>query len=111
MQFPAHNATDIPRAGFELVWAQDPAGGTPHYYALYMSMDPANLENDYYFEVPNTSFDPVVQGYMSFDYSQRWYWTVEAINDEGSALQQEPSSFVIRDTPPRDYLISLERRF
>lgn len=100
LQFPAHNATDIPRAGFELVWAQDPAGGTPHYYALYMSMDPANLENDYYFEVPNTSFDPVVQGYMSFDYSQRWYWTVEAINDEGSALQQEPSSFVIRDTPP-----------
>ncbi len=93
-------ANDIPRSGFTLDWAISPSGGTPHYYDVYLSMNQANLLNGHCFQVSGTSFDPAAQGNLVFDYNQQWFWTVKAFNDLGSALQEDPASFSIRNTPP-----------
>jgi hypothetical protein len=36
---------------------------------------------------------------ITFDYLDRWYWTVEAINDDGSALPDNPFWFDIEADP------------
>lgn len=96
---PANEAAGIPATGFELSWTPGADGGTPDYYAVYMSTEAENLYDDLYFEVETASFNPVVDGAVSFNYNERWYWTVEAYNTEGSALQETPFWFTIQDDP------------
>ena len=97
---PANGATGLSKYGFDLSWTPAVTGGNAEYYAVYMSQDEANLFADEYFEVfTGTSFNPVTDGGITFNYSDRWYWTVEAINDEGSALPDNPFWFDIQDDP------------
>lgn len=97
---PADGATGLPKTGFNLSWTPAATGGFATYYAVYMSQDEANLFADEYFEVfTGTSFNPVTDGGITFNYSDRWYWTVEAINVDGSALPDNPFWFDIEADP------------
>lgn len=79
---PADATVGLPRAGFDLVWRPDvPAGGVPELYGVYISDSPDPLEvfDGSYWETANTRFNPVTEGGFTFEYSQRYYWTVVAI--------------------------------
>jgi hypothetical protein len=99
LTYPANGATGIPQTGFNLTWTRALTGGMPTYYAVYMSQDEENIYNDYYWETANTSFNPVTEGGITFNYLERWYWTVEAVNDDGSAVVEPPHSFEIMADP------------
>lgn len=96
---PANEATGLPLAGFNLSWTAGPDGGNPEYYGVYLSTDEESIYDDFYFEVSTTSFNPVTTGNMTFNHSERWYWTVEAFNSEGSALQENNFWFLTQAPP------------
>ena len=99
LNYPVNGATGIPQTGFNLTWTRALTGGIPSYYAVYMSQDEDTIYDDYYWETTNTSFNPVTEGGITFNYLDRWYWTVEAINDDGSAIVVPPYSFEIMADP------------
>jgi len=99
LTYPANGATGIPQTGFNLTWTRALTGGMPSYYAVYMSQDEENIYNDYYWETANTHFNPVTEGGITFNYLDRWYWTVEAVNGDGSAVVEPPYSFEIMADP------------
>ena len=95
--YPANGATGLPQVGFNLTWTPATTGGLPDYYAVYMSQSDETIYDDYYWETTNTSFNPVTAptNPITFNYGERWYWTVEAINDDGNAVVEPPYSFEI----------------
>ena len=97
--YPANGATEIPQTGFNLTWTRATTGGLPSYYAVYMSQNEETIYDDYYWETTNTSFNPVTEGGITFNYLDRWYWTVEAVNDDDSAVVEPPYSFEITADP------------
>ncbi|HPS61376.1 MAG TPA: choice-of-anchor J domain-containing protein [Candidatus Cloacimonas sp.] len=97
--YPTNGATGIPQTGFNLTWTPATTGGVPNYYAVYMTQDETLIYDDYRWETNNTYFNPVTEGGITFNYLDRWYWTVEAINDDGSAVVEPPYSFEIRQAP------------
>ncbi|CAO80453.1 choice-of-anchor J domain-containing protein [Candidatus Cloacimonas acidaminovorans] len=99
LTYPANGATGIPQTGFNLTWTQATTGGIPSYYAVYMSQDEETIYDDYRWETTNTYFNPVTEGGITFNYLDRWYWTVEAINDDGSAVVEPAYSFEIQSDP------------
>jgi hypothetical protein len=100
LTYPANGATGLPQVGFNLTWTPAITGGVPDYYAVYMSRsDETIYEGEYYWETPYTSFNPVTQGGITFNYLDRWYWTVEAVNGDGSAAVVPPYWFVIEADP------------
>jgi len=99
LTYPANGATGLPDIGFNLTWTRALTGGIPSYYVVYMSQDEETIYDDYYWEITNTSFNPVTEGGITFNYLDRWYWTVEAINDDGSAVVEPPYSFGIMADP------------
>jgi len=99
LTYPANGATGIPQTGFNLTWTRALTGGWPNYYVVYMSQEEDDIYNAYFWETTNTSFNPVTEGGITFNYLDRWYWTVEAVNDDGSAVVEPPYSFEIREAP------------
>jgi len=97
LTYPANGATGLPQVGFNLMWTPATTGGAPDYYAVYMSPNEETIYGDYYWETTNTSFNPVTAptNPITFNYGERWYWTVEAINDDGNAVVEPPYSFEI----------------
>ncbi|NLA44023.1 MAG: choice-of-anchor D domain-containing protein, partial [Candidatus Cloacimonetes bacterium] len=83
LTYPANGATGLPQVGFNLTWTPATTGGAPDYYAVYMSQSDETIYDDYYWETTNTSFNPVTaeENPITFNYLDRWYWTVEAVND------------------------------
>lgn len=99
---PADGATDLPIASFELSWAPAMTGGNVETYAVLMSQNEANVDNDYYWDgITDTSFDPTQADTdpITYNYGETWYWTVMAFNGDGDALQETPFSFTIMDDP------------
>jgi len=83
LTYPANGATGLPIEGFDLTWAPNLMnGGAPDYYVVFMSQDEDDLYNDY-FETQNTFFNPVTEGGIVLGNDERWFWAVEAQNDEG----------------------------
>jgi len=104
LTYPANGATGLPKAGFNLMWTPATTGGAPDYYAVYMSQSEETIYGDYYWETTNTSFNPVTDPVppeipVQFDYNQRWFWTVEAVNDDGGAVVEPPYMFTIAPHP------------
>lgn len=99
LTYPVNGATGLPKTGFNLTWTPATTGGVPNYYAVYMTQDETLIYDDYRWETNNTYFNPVTEGGITFNYLDRWYWTVEAINDDGSAVVEPPYSFEIRQAP------------
>jgi len=97
--YPADGETGLPKAGFDLSWTPDIAAGMPDYYGVYIASSPETIYDEEYFETSVAHFNPVEDGGMTFNYGDRWYWTVEAFNIYGSALQETPFSFRIEQDP------------
>jgi hypothetical protein len=101
---PADASTGLSMNGFDLAWTPALTGGVPTYYAVYMSMDESTLYSDIYFETTETSLNPTTyaggpSSPITFNYDDRYYWTVEAVNGTGSAVVEPPFSFQIRTAP------------
>lgn len=100
LSYPANNATDLPKNGFNLTWAPAATGGTPTSYTVYMATSAEGIYDEEFFNgITGTSFNPVTDGLMTFNYEDRWFWTVEAINADGSAAVDPPISFTIQADP------------
>ncbi len=101
LTYPADGAISLPKAGFNLTWSPDLInGGIPEYYQVFLASDEGTIYDEYYWETENTYFNPVTEGGMSFDYLERWYWTVQAINNDGAEVADPPYSFIIIAAPP-----------
>lgn len=96
---PANGTTGLPIDGFDITWTPALTGGVPTYYAVFMSQDETTIYDDLYFETSNTHFNPVTEGMVSFDYLDRWYFTIQAFNAEGDALVEPAFWFEIEDAP------------
>ncbi|MDD2230691.1 MAG: choice-of-anchor J domain-containing protein, partial [Candidatus Cloacimonetes bacterium] len=97
---PVDNAADLPKNGFNLTWAPAATGGTPTSYTVYMATSAETIyEEEIFNGITSTSFNPVTDGLMSFNYEERWFWTVEAVNNDGSAVVDPPISFTIEADP------------
>ncbi len=101
LTYPANEATGLSKEGFNMTWTPDSAGGVPTYYVLYMSQDEETIYDDYSWETTATSFNPTLadENPVTFNYEDRWYWTVEAWNADGSALPDTPNWFDIMADP------------
>ncbi len=95
---PANEATNLPVVGFNLTWTPSVTGGTPTSYGVYMSMDETTIYDDYYWQTTNTFFNPTTAATnpLTFAFEQRWYWTIEAVNNDGSAVVEPPNWFQIQ---------------
>ena len=97
---PADNATDLPKNGFNLTWSPVNTGGTPTSYTVYMASSVESIyEEEAFNGITGTSFNPVTDGGVTFNYEDRWFWTVEAVNGDGSAVVDPPFSFYIQADP------------
>lgn len=101
---PADGATGLPISGFNLTWTPALTGGPVDYYAVYMSQDEETIYGDVYFETTLTSLNPTTyaggpSSPVVFDWEERWYWTVEAVNGTGSAVVEPARWFEIMPDP------------
>jgi hypothetical protein len=97
---PEDNATGLPPMGVLLSWTPAASDGTPSSYTVYLARSEANIYTEIIFEdITTTSFNPSSYGHI-FQYLDRWYWTVEAHNEYGSAVVETPFSFQIEAPPP-----------
>lgn len=100
---PVNGATGVALNGWNLSWNMNPVGGLPNYYEVYLKQgDDVNItsEYDYYFDsIASTSFNPAANGAV-FGYNETWYWTVQAVNDEGVAIVDPPWRFDTTPPPP-----------
>ena len=100
LTYPADEAIGLPKHGFELSWLPDMEnGGTPTVYGVFLASDIDYIYDEYYWETPNTYFNPVTEGGVTFSYEDRWHWTVQAINADGDAVADPPRWFMIEDDP------------
>jgi len=97
--YPAPEATELPLGGFDITWTPASTGGIPDYYAVYMSQDEATIYDDLYFETSNTTFNPVTDGGITFNYLDRYYYTIQAFNGDGDALIEPALWFEIEAAP------------
>jgi hypothetical protein len=97
---PADNATGLPKIGFNLTWTPALTGGAATSYTVYMASTAETIyEEEIFNGITGTSFNPVTEGLMTFNYEERWFWTVEAINGSGSAVVDPPFQFDIQADP------------
>ena len=101
LTYPADGENLLPATGFDLEWEPDLINGAqPEYYAVYLSQDEdAIFDTEFRFETSNTHFNPVTEGGITFNYLERWYWTVEAFVGEISAVVEPPFMFTITPQP------------
>lgn len=89
MVSPTNGEIGLPVEGFDLSWRPNLAeGGIPTYYSVFMSQNDEYIFDDLFFETTSVLFNPVVDGEITFEHNQRWYWAVEANNAEGSAVSE-----------------------
>lgn len=99
LTYPADEATNLPRTGFNLQWQVNPAGSDPTRYMVYLAGDPTDiLESEFQWETVNTTFNPITEGAFEYYYDDVWYWTVKAINVHGEAAAT-PIWFEIQSDP------------
>ena len=97
---PADGATGLPKAGFNLTWTPASAGGVPSFYQLFIASSAETIYEEEMFDgITGTSFNPVVDGGMTFNFEDRWFWTVQAVNTYGEAVVDPPHQFVIEADP------------
>lgn len=95
LQNPAPGTVGMPIEGFDLRWTPASSGGIPTSYRVYLADSAAGITSQHFWETSEQCFNPVSAGQMVFGYGERWYWTVEAINAEGSAILLPPAWFEI----------------
>jgi hypothetical protein len=97
---PADEAIGLPVNGFNLTWADAITGGTPTEYAVFMGST-EDVADYAWYNITGNSFNPTQDELdpITFNYSETWYWTVQAINGEGDADVPTPYSFTIMDDP------------
>jgi len=106
LTYPANGATDLPKTGFNLTWSPASTGGAPTTYGVYMADSAEGIYEGYYWETSGTSLNPLTYAdgpsdpLPAFGYNEDWYWTVEAINTDGSAVVDPPNRFTIQGPPP-----------
>ncbi|MBN2828872.1 MAG: hypothetical protein JXR56_00965, partial [Candidatus Cloacimonetes bacterium] len=94
--FPEDGATGLPIGGFNLRWSPNGNGGYPDYYQVLIANAAGEIEYQQFFDnVLFTQFNPVVNGGMTFNYGEVWYWQVNALNNDGTAMSTPPWSFQI----------------
>jgi hypothetical protein len=96
---PANAATDIALDEVLLSWNPSPEGGLPEYYDLWMGSSLEDLYANEFNEISSTTFDPVLDGGITFNYGETWYWTVVARNGNGDSDPAEAFSFTIMPDP------------
>lgn len=104
INYPANQAAGLPVGGFDITWTPAVTGGAPTYYAVYMSQDEETIYDDVYFETTATSLNPTTYAGgpsdpISFNYLERWYFTVQAFNNDGDAIVEPAQWFEIEDAP------------
>ncbi|GAB1366915.1 hypothetical protein MASR1M36_17860 [Candidatus Cloacimonadaceae bacterium] len=100
--YPADDQTNLPKGGFNLSWTRSPTGSAPTYYIVHMGSSAETVYTEGYdWEISTTSFNPVTVATnpITFNYSDIWYWTVEAVNGVGSTVVEPPFSFQIEPDP------------
>lgn len=95
---PADGATGLPISGFNLTWAAAVTGGNPEYYELYMGPSEAEVYDYYAGPLDGTTYNPVTEGGMSFNYGETWYWMVVAVNSDDQA-ESVINSFTFMQDP------------
>jgi len=97
---PVDGAQNLSVDGFNLSWSPSLTGGAPAEYALYMGTS-EDVADYAWYNITGTSFDPTqaASDPITFNYSETWYWTVQAINGDGDADVPAPFSFTIMDDP------------
>lgn len=101
---PADGVTGLNAAGFNISWTPALTGGTPTYYAVYLSQEEGTIYSDVNFETTASSLNPATYADgpsdpIVFNYGERWYYTVEAFNGSGSAVVEPLRWFEIQDDP------------
>ena len=96
---PADGAVNISKYGVDLTWEPDTSGLIPASYAVYLAANQDDIYDGHRWETSNTSFNPVTEGGMTFEYSQRWYWTVAAISSTDEVPQETLRFFDIEADP------------
>jgi hypothetical protein len=100
LTYPVNGATGLPQTGFNLTWTPATTGGVPDYYVVYMSTDEDIFNSEYqWWETTNTYFNPVTEGGITFNYLDRWYWTVEACKAGYEGAVADVYSFEIQSDP------------
>ena len=104
LTYPADGENLLPATGFDLEWEPDLINGAqPEYYAVYLSQEGEDQDlffsTEFRFETENTHFNPVTEGEMTFNYNERWFWTVEAFIGSVSAYVWPPYMFNITPQP------------
>ena len=104
INLPANGTTGLPIEGFNIAWTPDATGGAPAYYTVYLSKVEADIYNDVYFETTGTSLNPATytggpSNPIVFDYLDRWYFTVQAVNNDGDAVVEPAYWFEIQSDP------------
>ncbi len=97
LAFPANGTADLPVSGFDLGWNPPAGGGPVEYYAVYLANSEDALYDQNYWETTSTTFNPVTAGGFTFNYGERWYWTVESHNVFGAAVAQPAFHFDIEN--------------
>lgn len=86
LSYPEHYSF-VPKAGFNCAWKPDlVSGGVPDYYILYASTDENDLYGQHSWVVNDGIYNPVAQNGTDFAYSERYYWTVKAVNSYGEGV-------------------------
>ncbi len=99
---PADLATGMPETGFELAWTANPVGILPSTYNIYMMRytSPGVMEEHLLPVVSGTTFNPVTQGGITFNYGQTWYWSVIGYTATGAEFPNSTTrSFTIEKDP------------
>ncbi|MBM4403941.1 MAG: choice-of-anchor J domain-containing protein [Candidatus Cloacimonetes bacterium] len=96
----------VPKNGFNLQWTPAGTGGFPDSYVVYVADTDVEEEGGLYEQnifpgILTTTFNPVTQGGMTFNYDERWYWTVEAVVTGPPTVTAvaAPEEFLIESDP------------
>lgn len=103
LTYPADLATGVSADGFNFTWTPNLAAGDPPlYYVLFIASSEETIyEEQFYDNIPGTSFNPVTEPAepFQFDFDATYYWTVQAVNSGGNAVTEPPSRFTIQSNP------------
>lgn len=102
LNYPAAEATGLPKAGFNLTWTPALTGGAPDDFTVFVSTDPDDVLSQFSASTTGNSLNPVGMPYESetfaYVYGQRYYWQVFA-NGGGFEVASEIRWFTIQDDP------------
>ena len=105
--YPAAVASNLPISGFNITWSPNPVGLTPVSYTLYMVLgdetklyDTAYAGQHTFTGIAGTSYNPVSTGGITFQFGERWYWSVKAhFASGGVSIPSSHSNFITERDP------------